>query len=63
MPPTLPAGAALRAADLLDQLHASGLVGSLQLYHGVLQACSLAGEWERALEVFLGMQVCARVCM
>lgn len=41
----------------MDQLHAAGMVGSHQLYHGLLSSCQAAGEWELALEVFLAMQV------
>lgn len=56
-PCSLPAGSTRKAAELVDQLHASGLVGSQQLYHGLLTSCQAAGDWELGLEVFLGMQV------
>jgi hypothetical protein len=38
-------------------MHGTGLVGGHQLYHGLLAACQAAGQWELALEVFLGLQV------
>ena len=46
-----------QAVDLLDRMHAQGLVGTPQLYNGVLAACQGSGNWQDALEVFLGMQV------
>jgi len=59
--PPPPAGSTRKAAELLDQLHASGLVGNQQLYHGLLTSCQAAGDWELGMEVFLGMQVGAGV--
>ena len=56
-PACLPAGRVRQAGELLDQLHAGGMVGTHQLYHGLLTSCQAAGEGELALEVFLGMQV------
>jgi pentatricopeptide repeat protein len=38
-------------------MHSDGLTGNHPLYHGLLLACGAAGEWEAALETFLGMQV------
>lgn len=36
-PKPSPAGELAQAADLLDRMHAGGMAGSAQLYHGVLQ--------------------------
>lgn len=44
--------------SLIDQMHKKGFAGSQQMYMGMIAACGKS--WEKALEVFLGMQ-CAGV--
>ncbi len=58
------AGETQQAVELMDQLHAAGMVGNHQLYHGLLSSCQAGVEWELALEVFLAMQVggCGCAC-
>jgi len=52
------AGNVEKAVDMLDAMHAQGLVGPQQMYNGVIAACGR--QWPQALEAFLGMQ-CAGV--
>lgn len=48
------AGSLKNAVEIVDAMHAHGLLGPLQLYHNLLGECS--DDWETALEIFCRMQ-------
>lgn len=48
------AGSLKNAVEIVEAMHANGLLGPLQLYHNLLGEC--ADDWETALEIFCRMQ-------
>ena len=42
---------------MLDKMHASGLVAPVDMYKRLLNSLAAQGRWNRALELFLEMQL------
>lgn len=48
-----------QAVEIVDSMHSAGLYHSPDLYVKLLEALGRQQQWEKALELFLSMQVCA----
>ena len=48
------AGHSSKAVEIIDSMHQHGIVGPRNMYNNVIFSCG--SEWNRALEIFLGMQ-------
>ena len=49
-----------QAVEIVDSMHSAGLYHLPDLYVKLLEALGRQQQWEKALELFLSMQVCAR---
>ena len=48
-----------QAVEIVDSMHSAGLYHSPDLYVKLIEALGRQQQWEKALELFLSMQVCA----
>ena len=48
-----------QAVKIVDSMHSAGLYHSPDLYVKLIEALGRQQLWEKALELFLSMQVCA----